>query len=587
MIKIIDKVNRFMENLLKVLRKNPAECALLITALIISYLDILKLYKNFEQLKYFPILFILLNILNYYKKLRYTYFAVGILFCAFLCFKTNINSTYYFITLIISIVALFSYKIHKDDIKFAENFVKVGSSIMLSVSLSFIVMAILMIISTSCGYLFDIKSYQFDSTILSTVWIGIFPLLFLMFQDNDSLFINDKLFNDKLFAIIFNYIFTPAFIVYGIILYTYFIKITLEWNLPKGNVAVLVLSFSICAYILKLVAPLFSKKYYLFIYKHLSFFIFPILVFFWVGSIYRINEFGFTEARIYLVLSGIFITISCIFFLSQKLGRFIYLAIFFIALFSVFTYIPYISAKDLGVYAQINRFEKSARLLGLEEINSNSRLPVLEVNEQNAKNISTMYESFIYIILKDGIFGKHVGRADYSLVEKRYGISSDKAMREIIGKTNLEMLKNEFLGRTVTFEYNLPENSKIDVSSYKFVSRISGWSTISESNKDEYNFRVNGNELSVRYGNKVIFSANRNDLFLQQMKKAGILQSQTLKDAIKPSEDFFKDLNPSQIVDLFSIDIPEGKIIVNYYEVSKTSEEDFRVYIIPFLIFIK
>ena len=132
-------------------------------------------------------------------------------------------------------------------------------------------------------------------------------------------------------------------------------------KLPKGKVAAMVFGFAIFSYILKLLFPLFNTKYYRFVFKNLSYFILPSLAMFWVGTLYRINEFGFTESRVYLVLGGAFITMASFVLLSKNIGRFLYLSVGLMVLLGVFTYIPVISAKDLGVYSQEHRFQEIGR----------------------------------------------------------------------------------------------------------------------------------------------------------------------------------------------------------------------------------
>lgn len=76
---------------------------------------------------------------------------------------------------------------------------------------------------------------------------------------------------------------------------------------------------------------------------------------FWVGTFYRIAQYGFTELRVYLVLGGLVLTGMTFLFFSKRTGRYLYVALSAVVLLSVFTYIPGITAKDIERISQEKR----------------------------------------------------------------------------------------------------------------------------------------------------------------------------------------------------------------------------------------
>ena len=76
---------------------------------------------------------------------------------------------------------------------------------------------------------------------------------------------------------------------------------------------------------------------------------------YWVCVIYRVNQYGFTEARVYLVIVGIILTITTVFFFFRILGHYLYICCIAVCLLLVVTYIPGITAKDIERRSQINR----------------------------------------------------------------------------------------------------------------------------------------------------------------------------------------------------------------------------------------
>ncbi|TDB68989.1 DUF4153 domain-containing protein [Arundinibacter roseus] len=105
----------------------------------------------------------------------------------------------------------------------------------------------------------------------------------------------------KLFT---QYVLLPLEVIYLIILYVYFGKILVQWQLPQGGVAYLVMAFSVAGILaLLLLFPLrnqaeerwirlFTRRF------HLA--LFPLIILLFVAIFRRINDYGITENR-YLV----------------------------------------------------------------------------------------------------------------------------------------------------------------------------------------------------------------------------------------------------------------------------------------------
>jgi len=150
---------------------------------------------------------------------------------------------------------------------------------------------------------------------------------------------------------------SPVLLVYTAILYIYFVKIAVLWSLPKGGVALIVIFFSIALFVLKGCIPFVRKSYYAWFYNRASWIVLPALVMFWIGTVYRISQYGFTEDRVYLVVTGVVISLTTLLFFTQKWGRYLYVVTLIVVLFSTFTYIPGITAKDIEVFSQKDRVQ--------------------------------------------------------------------------------------------------------------------------------------------------------------------------------------------------------------------------------------
>lgn len=172
-------------------------------------------------------------------------------------------------------------------------------------------------------FLFDV-TYPIKIELDLFVWIGgFFHTLFFLngFPANLETLEAQKGYSAgvKLFT---QYVLLPLEVVYLLILYVYTAKILIQWQLPQGGVAYLVMAFSVAGiFALLLLYPIrdsaeerwiriFTKRF------HLA--LFPLIVLLGVAIFRRISEYGVTENR-YLVASlAVWLTGITLYFLISK-----------------------------------------------------------------------------------------------------------------------------------------------------------------------------------------------------------------------------------------------------------------------------
>ena len=155
-----------------------------------------------------------------------------------------------------------------------------------------------------------------------------------------------------------NYIFTPALIIYTVILYIYIIKILLNWELPQGGVAYMVSIFCTLALICMFVRQALEKTTFNWFYRFFPAIAIPPIILLWIGIFRRVSEYGVTTERAYLVIITILITAFIAMIAFRKTRRFQIMTIVLGIVLAVFTLIPGISAKDFGIRSQMARLEK-------------------------------------------------------------------------------------------------------------------------------------------------------------------------------------------------------------------------------------
>ena len=84
----------------------------------------------------------------------------------------------------------------------------------------------------------------------------------------------------------------------------------------------------------------------------------------WIGTIYRINEYGLTEWRVYLLIVNVLMTLFPLMLKIPALARYNIMTIILMAVMVVFTCVKPISAHSIGVRNQYSRFVEHASAIG-------------------------------------------------------------------------------------------------------------------------------------------------------------------------------------------------------------------------------
>ena len=88
---------------------------------------------------------------------------------------------------------------------------------------------------------------------------------------------------------------------------------------------------------------------------------------YWIGSIYRIRIYSFTESLFYLMVAGVLMTLFVLMLFWKRTRHYQLMALIFGAAIILFTYIPGISAKSIGLNCQKQRLQEVIRELKLTD----------------------------------------------------------------------------------------------------------------------------------------------------------------------------------------------------------------------------
>ena len=312
-----------------------------------------------------------------------------------------------------AILLIIGYK-RMDNRSFAAHALHVATQMFFGLLISGILNLAVIAITASFFYIFGIEAPKhFFEHIYQFIWFVLAPQVCctLIRQNEDE--VTEPF---KILRLILNFILSPAVIIYTIILYTYFIKIVLEWDLPKGGVAWMVMGFITVALVGRVAQSILSQRYYDWFYRHFTLIAIPPLIMYWIGSIYRIRLYSFTESRFYLMVAGVLMTLFVLMLFRERTRRYQLMALIFGGAIILFTYIPGISAKSIGLACQKQRLTELIGELKLTDAKTGKLNDDLDM--RSIQQDSMMYERYKDVTSVIVYVRKEMGDKEF---EEKYG----------------------------------------------------------------------------------------------------------------------------------------------------------------------
>ncbi len=352
-----------------------------------------------EQLAHFPLYFAVCVIANnlFVKKRQY-YYIVSIAAMLLLLIPNIDCSTITLRFAMANIIAVLGVLVSRakvrDDEPFAASTVTTLYDAALSIITGIVTFIIIGLTLQSVQYLFGIETNLFRYGYQWSIFI-IAPMTFCALSNSHSESIKSE--TSPFLRNVARFIVTPALIIYTIILYAYAAKVFISGTLPEGGVAWMIIGFYAAAlfgYITHLWAPF---KGYNWFYRYFSYISIPLLVLFWWGVCYRIGAYSFTESRVYLVIAGTIITLTSVLLATRRRDSLCITACITMVALAVFSFIPYISAKDLGLKAQAQRLEMYMDMLGVRDSEGHFKAYNKTIVDSKAYEIKELKAAYDYL----------------------------------------------------------------------------------------------------------------------------------------------------------------------------------------------
>lgn len=233
--------------------------------------------------------------------------------------------------------------------------------------------------------------------------------IFLLFNDKGLSQLESDSSYPQILKFFTQFVLIPLLLIYVVILYFYFGKILIHWELPRGWVSYLILAYSVVGILaLLLVHPLKedSTKSWVKIFSKVFYYsLVPLLVMLFTAIFTRILEYGYTEARYYVLLLAVWLTAVVLYFIFVKKPtiKFVPVSLFAFGLFALI--FPYFNAFSVAKRSQKNELEKvlvTNNLLANGKIDFNKKIKNT-VADEVANKMDYLYkrfeEDYIYSLL--------------------------------------------------------------------------------------------------------------------------------------------------------------------------------------------
>ncbi|MGV8980388.1 DUF4153 domain-containing protein [Clostridium sp.] len=401
-------------------------------------------------------------------------------------------------------------------------FTRFFTTILYSLVLYLGLAAILFTIDKLLGINIKGELYYYTFLVVAGIFATSFFLAGLPTKD-EKLTLNDY---SRLLNVLVLYIIIPLISVYTIILYIYFGKIIITRQWPEGLVSNLVLWYSaLSAAVLFFISPLLNEKNWT--QRYMKYFpksILPLIVMMFISIGIRINAYGVTENRYFVVALGIWVFIIMIYFATTKKLRNIVIPLSLAVIIFISVFGPF-SSYSVSKHSQNNRLTKIFVKNNMIKDGSAIKASAL-VSGEDSRQISSILN----------YFERNHSLKDVKSLPKDFKISD---LESVLG---VKYYDDYNAGSNGYFYFNsLGEMKQIDIKGYDyfFDSRNN---VPQRSNNTDFgiDYDYESSVLKITQDEKEIYKRNLQDFTNKLVDKYGINQNQK---GISLEEMSFEDEN--------------------------------------------
>ena len=401
----------------------------------------------------------------------------------------------------------------------------------------------------SMNLLFNFK-FEWDTFAILWIWIaGLFQTVFFLSGVPENL---NSLEEDQSYPaglkIFTQYVLIPLASVYVAILLAYEIKILIEWDLPKGLVSNLILGYAVFGILsLLLIYPIrnFEENKWLKTYSKSFYFLLIPLLFLLIWAVAaRVNDYGITEQRYFLIVLALWLGFITAYFLLSKRQdiRIIPISLCLVTLFTVYGPQGAFSVSKVSQQNQLKTlFGKygSYRDSGLQPLTK----PVDSIDRDRMVNVLT------YLINRHGSnsiqklipakldnIKKHYSskyRPDsVNMRTTRFQVRQDvkDSLLRVLNVPNFDSRQYGIENKNL-IRFQLTEEEVLDVSGYRKLIMFNGNQSPENQIKTTFNFSDKIYQVKIDAANNVSISQGASSITFDVKEKLRqlLLESATFK----------------------------------------------------------
>lgn len=431
----------------------------------------------------------------------------------------TVSMSRYFATMLFLILAIHYISRIKNNEDYEYYVIDIYSAFALTFIYSFVLYFGIAAILFTINQLFDIRingEVYYYMFLIVTFIFGISLFLSKLPALNENY--RNVEFTKSLRVLLVNIV-IPLITVYTAILYVYFGKILITREWPSGLVSHLVLWYStVSVGIIFLITPILEKSKPAKLFKTLfPKLILPVLFMMFMSIYQRINQYGITENRYYLVVLGLWVLGIMLYFTFAKKSKNIIIPITLSIVMLNSVYGP-LSSFAISKYSQNNRLEnllEKNNIISGGNIVANSNVPL-----EDKKQINSIIKYF-----KENHELKNI-----KTLPKDFDLDN---MTTVIG-FKYEDYYDEWEPNKY-FHYNVyQENYFIDISGYEYYVTMNSWG--------ENNINIEG--LVLKYNNSSnLLTITRDDRILLEQDMAYFLEDIHAKHGLQDNRKGNMDLS--------------------------------------------
>ncbi|AHG78891.1 hypothetical protein X875_2710 [Mannheimia varigena USDA-ARS-USMARC-1388] len=238
--------------------------------------------------------------------------------------KINLNlledSRYWAVTLC-TFLCLISQYWHKDNRKFIDEMSNKFINMTFAGALAMIIWGVLSCITLAVIFLFNSEMYSSPIFEQFGIFAGFwaFPVLFLTLEQQSA---TTERYLNNIGEMLLNWILSPALIIYTAIIYAYVVYIIARGEMPNGVVANVAFPYLTIGLVIQAVQLLLQNAKWQWFYRCYVYLALLPLLLVWYAIYIRISNYGLTEARIYLVIGAITLTICYGLLLTKRFAQY-------------------------------------------------------------------------------------------------------------------------------------------------------------------------------------------------------------------------------------------------------------------------